>query len=514
MQETSEAFRGRERAIDPQVSKSESESASVGDVHGDPHGGVGGSPAPARGGLGVVLACWIGILAIAGLVIVGADEPVPSEEEATPSAIEPPIGLAEEMAGRITLALSRWLPAQDRSAVVSMSGLAGVPDDPRPRRLMAEAILLAEVGDSSAALSRLDDLDLAPSDELGEEEAAELSSIREVLRSAMGSPERPAPPISLETRDLLRRELGWFGEVTLRWELPPDDPVHAEVAAKQRTLLLVILATGAWYVGFGAVGFALLILVIVLTAVGRLVPKVAPNGAAGRLGSIYAETFLVWLVIFVGMQWLASLLLGGAGLLEGGCIMVGSLAALAWPHWRGLSFSRIRADLGLEWGRPRWMTPIGGVATYAIAMPLLVLGVLLSTLLTALLQPTAPPQHPVQQEIALAGTPELLGILLLAAVIVPPVEEIMFRGVLYRHLREATGRLGAVASFLVAALLSSGLFAAIHPQGIAFAPVLAALAVAFCIARELLGGLGPAIVAHGITNGVVVLLNAAILGTS
>lgn len=473
----------------------------------------GGVPPRARGGLAVVLACWIGILAIAGLVIVGADEPVPSEE-ATSSSVEPSIGLAEEMAGRISLALQLWLPARDRSSVISMSGLAGDPDAPRPRRVMAEAILLSEVGDPSAAIARLDDLDLAASDDLGEEESIDLSAIRDALRIAMSSPERPAPSMNPETRDLLRRELGWFGEVALRWELPPEDPTHAEVAARQRSLLLVILATGAWYVGFGAVGFALLILVIVLTAVGRLVPKVAPNGGAGRLGSIYAETFLVWLVIFVGLQWLASLVLGDAGLLEGGCIMVGSLAALAWPHWRGLSFSEVRSDLGLEWGRPLWITPIGGIATYAIAMPLLVLGVLLSTLLTTWLQPTAPPQHPVQQEIALAGTPELLGILLLAAVIVPPVEEIMFRGVLYRHLREATGRLGSVASFLVAAILSSSLFAAIHPQGIAFAPVLAALAVAFCIARELLGGLGPAIVAHGITNGVVVLLNAAILGTS
>ena len=82
----------------------------------------------------------------------------------------------------------------------------------------------------------------------------------------------------------------------------------------------------------------------------------------------------------------------------------------------------------------------------------------------------------------------------------------MFRGVLYRHLREMSDRLGFTLSVILSALIVSFVFAVIHPQGLLGVPVLMGLALAFNLAREWRGTLIPAMIAHGINNGAVTLL--------
>jgi hypothetical protein len=97
-------------------------------------------------------------------------------------------------------------------------------------------------------------------------------------------------------------------------------------------------------------------------------------------------------------------------------------------------------------------------------------------------------------------------ILLAVSVVAPIVEETMFRGVLYRHLRAATGELGIALSVLVSAGLASFIFAVIHPQGLIAVPALMALAFGFTLAREWRGSLVPSMVAHGLNNGLLVLV--------
>ena len=88
----------------------------------------------------------------------------------------------------------------------------------------------------------------------------------------------------------------------------------------------------------------------------------------------------------------------------------------------------------------------------------------------------------------------------------------MFRGVLYRHLRSATGHLGTGLSILVSGTLNGFLFAAIHPQGWVAIPALMSLAWAFILVREWRGTLVPSMVVHGISNGLLMLGLIAILG--
>ncbi len=82
----------------------------------------------------------------------------------------------------------------------------------------------------------------------------------------------------------------------------------------------------------------------------------------------------------------------------------------------------------------------------------------------------------------------------------------MFRGVLYRHLREAGYRWGKVWSIAAATALTSFVFAVIHPQGWLGVPPLMALATAFTLTREWRGSLLPSMVAHSIQNSMTMIL--------
>jgi membrane protease YdiL (CAAX protease family) len=94
-------------------------------------------------------------------------------------------------------------------------------------------------------------------------------------------------------------------------------------------------------------------------------------------------------------------------------------------------------------------------------------------------------------------------IFFLASFVAPLVEETMFRGVLYRHLRGVTRQAGTILSMIISGSIASFIFAAIHPQGWIAIPVLMSLAYGFTILREWRGTLIPGMVAHGLNNGIV-----------
>src|SRR5262249_5451684 len=124
---------------------------------------------------------------------------------------------------------------------------------------------------------------------------------------------------------------------------------------------------------------------------------------------------------------------------------------LAWPWLRGVPWLRVRGDVGLGRGRRPFLEVLSGLGWYAAAAPMVVLGVVLMKVLQVLQERLAPagaagtahtPSHPAVEWVARGDWGLRLQVLLAACVVAPLVEEIMFRGVLYRHLREATGRLG------------------------------------------------------------------------
>ena len=116
------------------------------------------------------------------------------------------------------------------------------------------------------------------------------------------------------------------------------------------------------------------------------------------------------------------------------------------------------------------------------------------------------PTHPIVDKVLHSGWQGWIQAVFLASVVAPIMEETMFRGVLYRHMREATGRMGRWRSVILSALVVSFVFAALHPQGLLAVPVLMALAFGFTAAREWRGSLIPSMTVHALHNGALMAM--------
>jgi membrane protease YdiL (CAAX protease family) len=380
-------------------------------------------------------------------------------------------------------------------------------------------VLAGELAGPDEALESLDRLEADR--ESGDVEARDVSieAAGKLRRLYAGYRKKPgSADLSTEEQEWLRSRLGWFGQLALA-PLDGDSAVRQRaLAPARRTLVVYLSALGLGLLGLGAGGFLVLLLVL-LALLGRL--RGGLECGTGR-GGVYAETFALYMVLFVGMSYLARFVSMPArfSMAFSGLIAFASLLALFWPRLRGVSWQQIRDDIGLHLDGQPLMQALCGPACYLCALPFLLFGVLITLALMYAqrhfgygdpFRPGAGPSHPIMSE-ALGADPWVwLQVFLIACVAAPVVEEIMFRGVLYRHLREASWRWGRALSFLFSAIATSFVFAAIHPQGWLGIPVLMSLAFSFALAREWRRSLLPPMIAHGLNNGVglLVLLLAA-----
>jgi membrane protease YdiL (CAAX protease family) len=320
--------------------------------------------------------------------------------------------------------------------------------------------------------------------------------------------------LSAEEQAEVRESLGWFGALALTPAGHSTKQERARVVGPAQRTAVGLIGYTVGMILLAGVGLLLGVAVFVLWLLGRLRAGFRPGSP---YGGIYAETFALYLVLFVAagfaFRWLQvrqdlAILFNGLAALVG-------LVALAWPVLRGVSWQQVRIDIGWRARRPGREILLG-LGCYVTALPVMFGGVLVFVLLTHLLRQLGkepePPDHPLIGWVAHGGWWVRLQVAFDACVVAPLVEETMFRGVFYRHLREATGRLLPVLSVLASAVVVSLLFAAIHPQGLVFVPVLGGLAFVFCMAREWRGSLLAPIVAHGINNGVTLLLLLLLVG--
>lgn len=88
-----------------------------------------------------------------------------------------------------------------------------------------------------------------------------------------------------------------------------------------------------------------------------------------------------------------------------------------------------------------------------------------------------------------------------AAVVSPIYEEIFYRGFLYRWLRTRIGLIGAI-------LISATIFTIVHIPTYNVMPVNFYSGIIFALAYERTNSVWPAVIIHGITNGIMVLLTS------
>ncbi len=317
---------------------------------------------------------------------------------------------------------------------------------------------------------------------------------------------------ALNAVEPLRPTLGYF-----------TDMLGPEAVSKASSAVIGLMFAVSWYGIVFIAGLVVIGVLVVRAMKGTSQPAFVPS-ASPNTTLVLGETFVIWILAFLSLNVLSVALIGPAlegfdgsiSLLVSLATMFGSLAVLVYPTLRGVSGSELRRVIGLHGGRGV-LSEIGhGFLCYLSAVPFLAAGIVVFTILSAIAKmidgPTPPPSHPAVELLGDAGGTRMVLLYMLASVAAPIVEEIMFRGVLYGHLRSAVLPRVRTGSMLVAALASSVVFAIIHPQGVLFVPALGGLAVAFCLFREMRGSLIAPMVAHGINNAVTLTLGMFLLG--
>lgn len=479
---------------------------------------------------------WLVIIAICGFMFIW--NLLPEREEDREDTAHLALTIMEIQAKYI-LGAPEILPV-DRRMLLSQSEEMLNMGSPAQRQ--AFLILAAELGGVEEAQSVLallrDDLDQAINDSsraepfcLTETEQQVQEVLEKIYLQAEISEDDPEGRQSLVEaiesltpgeRALLEDELGWFGRLALHPEGTPDADERAAVLASAARVAVLLLGAAALGLLAGVAGLVGLITLLVLVLMGSV--RSGLSAGRGHHG-VYAETFAVWLVVFFALQQVVGLLRKPAPHLVMPLLAVSffvSLVALAWPMLRGARWGDVRRDIGWTLDRMPGLEPVFGIGGYLMALPMLAVGVVLTLGLMAIQQgfsepapmfdPAGSPAHPIIGELAGPNWLVKAQILFLAAVAAPVVEETMFRGVLYRHLRDASASWGVALSVLFSATLNAFIFAAIHPQGWVAIPALMALAYAFLLLREWRGSVVPAIITHGISNGLVMCLVIALLG--
>ena len=409
-----------------------------------------------------------------------------------------------------------------------LSNLNQLRDGPLEQRL-AHAIMLQEILGPAKALERLQEIDDAVEQEqarLRESSAGTKppefpteSQLR--IRQLVGemfqryaNDDFANTELQEEDRQLLASKFGWVGQLSMTPKKSPDKKLRRELEDEgTRTFMAAILvfALGALMILAAFVALALIFGMMMLDQI------LARYRNSGKHAQIYLETFAIWIVSFFGLQ----LLLGLIGSLIGDTTtsmaltlvaFFGSLLVLIWPVHRGIPFAQVCKDIGWEWRNPIEEVVVGCFSYLALLIPMIV-GLTITAVLgsgLALLdtssefQSVGPVGHPIAEEIASGNLVSWVFIFLSACVAAPIVEETMFRGVLYRSLRETSGRRSPIwLSISFSAVFGGLIFAMVHPQGIIGVPVLTTLAIGFSLVREWRSSLIGPMVMHALNNSAV-----------
>ncbi|MDG2013465.1 MAG: type II CAAX endopeptidase family protein [Pirellulaceae bacterium] len=324
------------------------------------------------------------------------------------------------------------------------------------------------------------------------------------------SKDEQVPQLSESDRVFLEDKLPWYGELAVNSKITKSEQRKA-IFQRAKTSTIFLFGLLVLFVGMFLTGIVLFFIFLAKVLGGRLKYRVVDDS---RYGAVYIETYAIWFSLFVAIS-IAIVASGTNGLNLGSTtlMMLLPLSALIWPILRGVALTDMLDDLGLRLRNP-FVEILAGIVAYMAMLPVMLLGVLGSVVVFLLMGVLSPAtttgefgpngiSHPIVEN-AFSGNPlqTILTIFFIASVLAPLTEEIMFRGVLYRTLRDGSRRSSRVASVVFAAFTSSLIFAAIHPQGLIGIPILTVLACGFCLVRQWRGSLVAPITMHALHNGL------------
>lgn len=417
-----------------------------------------------------------------------------------------------EVVGRFSLGARQVLGAAMGSGELQMGQLRDLAKsldqiasmhDPRLREIeyvhrFRAVVLLAEFAGAQEGIKQIDAMLDTPG--VPESLIEDGRLMRRVYESGADS-------LTPDEKDRLIDRHGWIGRLGVSFGQPPDAPERAIVLRAARVTFFGLMGLFTLALLALPVGFTLFIVAAILLANGRIRPRYHPDrDSSGPRHTAFLES----VSLFLGA--LALLKIAGAFLdranLDNPWVEIAGLAlyvlqwamllTVFWPLLRGVSARRLVRGLGWIPGRGVFREFGAGLVGYLAGLPLLLIGFLLMFVL--IIVSGIEPSHPIVER---AGKHDILNILFIYSIAViwaPLVEESIFRGAFYHHLRRW---LGPVLSALIVAFV----FAGLHPQGFVAMPPLMALAFIFAMIREWRGSLFGCMAAHAMHNGILMTVN-------
>ncbi len=343
-----------------------------------------------------------------------------------------------------------------------------------------------------------------------EEEQKKLAQVRQVLadiQPLMKAYSTSAADLDAPTRDGIIARNGWIGKVAMTTGQAYDSPERQELLGGGAALIAIGIAAALALLLGVPTSLSLFIIAIVKVSGGKVRWRF-DRPATG--GSVYLESLAVFFAAFLGVGLLGSAIAQARGLNEDQApqlrLSLQWLLILVplWPLVRGVSFSRLRADLGLHTGEGLFKEIGCGIFGFLAGAPVFVLGVLLTLVLVVIRETIRSrmgtteqgglPSNPIVDLISSKGLVLFL-VVVLATIWAPLVEESVFRGGLFRHLRS---RWWAPAAAMGTAMA----FGLVHSYDwIMLSPIIG-LGFNFALMREWRGSLIAPMTAHFLHNGM------------
>ncbi len=455
------------------------------------------------------LFAWIATLLLVGGVVFlnqfSKPAPEPAPDPATAPIKVPGLLNSTAVVSKIAVKVVHYINTQGSSeARKSIKGDVFIPrigdQATSPVDRLRMAMVAGELGGVDEALKWLALLEAEK--DLPPQVAADLLLVRRVLEA-----ERPAD-LPADLREALVSRHGWFAKLSLTRGLDDRSPERAplldgglRVIAVLSLLLLVLLT--AVIAGLGS-----LATMVVMMATGKLRPTFSPPLPGG---SAYLEVLPVFaggfLLIKLVMPWL---IVGPDGAtpewgLKAQLVVQWLLVpACLWPLLRGARWSDFPHRIGWHRGAG-WFKEIAlGLLGYFAMLPALgVVFLITARLVSAVKGPGTdgepPVDNPIIEIMAHAGTLEMVMFFVLATCWAPFVEETVFRGAFFGHLR-------ARMSLVAAAAASALAFGVMHGyEYLMLGPVIL-LGFTFALIREWRGTIVGCMAAHFVHNAATLTL--------
>lgn len=350
-----------------------------------------------------------------------------------------------------------------------------------------------------------------------------LDADAQLIRTAF---EQGKDALSASDQQRLTDRHGYFAKVLFAATDPNATAERDQITAGGGTLVVLLILFSLFLLAVFIAAVVCFGIALSMLSKGRIVPRFrAPEPG----GSVFLETVAALAAGFLGLKVLVGVIEliatgaaggggGGGGSLGGGHAMLLISFGLQWsllivifyPRFRGVPWSEARRRMGLHSGQGVLKEITAGLFAYFATLPIVV-GVIVITLIAILARGMfqgggagggggpVPPENPIIEIVAGGNWLMLAMLYLLATIWAPLVEETVFRGCLYRHLRS---RLPVLAC----AILSAIVFGVMHGyEFIMLGPVIA-LGFNFALMREWRDSLVGPITAHALHNGTVLII--------